>query len=201
MSDSSYQNGVCLLSGLSFTAHNISFGPCSSWKRCCAATQAPYFLLLNSQMGKHVMHSWELHWELYLLHMLRWANKGFTDNLQLLLHQLLGVCFHTFLFWFRYLIVIYLLLHGTSFSTVRDSLCSYSWLNGHTLHLTAHLKKASENLPLHIWVCIINRNFACKSRAGNLMLEYNQRVKRLQKGTPGWKTPSMQHARRWELSQ
>lgn len=134
MPDSSCQNGVCLLSGL--TAHNISLGPCSSWKRPHKSHTSYCSTAENMSL-----HSWELYWELYLLHMLRWTNKGLTGNLQLLLHQLLGVRFHTLLLWFGYLIAIYLRAQGTSFSTVQDSLCSYSWLNGHTLHLTAHLKK------------------------------------------------------------
>lgn len=152
------------------------------------ATQVPFLLLLRWENMS--LHSWELHWELYLLHILWWTNKGFTGNLQLLLHQLLGVYFHTLLFWFGYLIVIYLCIKGTSFSTVQDSLRSYSWSNGHTLHSTAHLKKPSENLLPHIWVCLINGNCACKNRARNLMLEYNQRANRLQDGISGWKTPS-----------
>lgn len=51
-------------------------------------------------------------------------------------------------------------------------------------------KKASENLLLHIWVCIVNGNVAYKNRAGNLMLENSQRANRLQEGISGWKKSS-----------
>lgn len=54
------------------------FDPAAHERGCCVATQVPNLALLNNQRGKKPMRlrSWELHWELYLLHMFRWTNEG-----------------------------------------------------------------------------------------------------------------------------
>lgn len=176
-------------SSLGWASQPIRFpvDPAAHGRGGCAATQVPYFLLLNSQMGKHGKYSWELYWELYLLHMLRWTNKGLTFS---------SSSTNAWVFVF------------THFFSASGIWLWYNWHTGNILFHCARFlmqlflvkwthttldstpKKASENLLLHIWVCIVNGNVAYKNRAGNLMLENSQRANRLQEGISGWKKSS-----------